>query len=225
MNGTTLVKYTGSEKQVTIPSNVTAIGDAAFSRTDITYVFIPTGVKTIGKEAFSFTGITRVNIPSSVTEIGDGAFRKCENLLSVTFSQPSSLKKINDVTFTFCTALYEINIPQSVTAIGEYAFNTTSINEITIPASVKSIGIGAFFSYLQENATTLRRITFEGKPSIAFENNLGLDKLRLGGGIETYTRTRNAAGVWTEWVKQTPAAPQQVPVQTPNQDTGGRQRR
>jgi hypothetical protein len=243
MNGTTLVKYTGSAKEVTIPSNVTAIGNSAFNQTAITYVQIPSsvtsigdgafstcwdltvvaiseGVKTIGVLAFSSTGLTRVNIPSSITSIDSNAFANCPNLYSVSFSLPSSVTKIEISTFNRCTALRDFKIPQGVTEIGEYAFLDTLINEITIPASVKSIGRAAFYSYRGGDSNTkLAKITFEGIPSINFQENLGLHLLRLGGGIETYTRTRNAAGEWTEWTKQTqtPAVPIQEPVQQPVQ--------
>jgi hypothetical protein len=242
MNGTILVKYTGNAKEVVIPSNVTAIGNSAFNQTAITYVQIPSsvtsigdgafnncqnltvvaiseGVKTIGVQAFNYNiGLTRVNIPTSVTSIGIGAFRDCHNLQSVTFSLPSKLTSISANTFNGCRELRYFIIPQGITEIGDWAFLGTVINEITIPASVKSIGAGAFTGlYTNEDNARLEKITFEGIPSIDLNKSLGLHLLRLGGGTETYTRTRTAAGEFTAWVKQTQTQTPAVQIQEPVQ--------
>jgi len=57
-----LLKYLGAGGKVTIPNDVTKIGD----------------------EAFHSTSLTGVTIPSGVTSIGDGAFAFCDNLTGVT---------------------------------------------------------------------------------------------------------------------------------------------
>ena len=65
-----------------IPSSVTRIGAAAFSRCNgLTSVEIPTSVTEIGDEAFKdCIGLTSVEIPTSVKKIGTSAFENCYNL-------------------------------------------------------------------------------------------------------------------------------------------------
>ena len=87
----TITKYTGSDTNVVIPSQidgktVTAIGNAAFrSQTKITSVTIPDSVKTIGNDAFNNCyKLTSVTIPDSVRIIGENAFLQCSGLTSIT---------------------------------------------------------------------------------------------------------------------------------------------
>ena len=86
----TLTKYSGSDTEVIIPSElggkpVTEIGIFAFALCDsLTEVTIPEGVTSIGNAAFSgCSSLTEVTIPKSVTSIGDAAFYNCEALTTV----------------------------------------------------------------------------------------------------------------------------------------------
>ncbi|MCR5256163.1 MAG: leucine-rich repeat domain-containing protein [Acetatifactor sp.] len=100
ISGNVLVKYKGTEKLVTIPSEVTCIAAEAFKgNTSIQNVVLPDNLKTVGEEAFMgckslelvvFNGglnaikdrafkdcpLELANIPSSVTEMGLDAFDK-----------------------------------------------------------------------------------------------------------------------------------------------------
>ena len=94
-----IVKYTGNDKEIIIPSDleghpVTSIGNRAFALcADITSATIPDGVTSIGKMAFYLcNGLREITIASSVTSIGDWAFAN--------------------------TVLAEAAIPDSVTSIG-----------------------------------------------------------------------------------------------------------
>ena len=82
-----------------IPSDVTHIGDGAFS---------------------GCSSLTSITIPSSVTSIDNGAFFDCSSLTSITI--PSSVTSIGDVAFSRCSSLTSITIPNSVTSIGYNAF-------------------------------------------------------------------------------------------------------
>jgi M6 family metalloprotease-like protein len=107
---------------VTIPANVTSIGESAFSGcTGLTSVTIENGVTGIGDFAFDgCTGLTEITIPESVTSIGGFAFYGCIGLTSITI--PESVTSIKILTFYGCTSLTEITIPESVTSIQEGAF-------------------------------------------------------------------------------------------------------
>ena len=70
---------------VTIPNNVTSIGDNAFSGcSGLTSVTIPNSVTSIGSVAFwGCSGLTSITIPNSVTSIGSAAFWGCSGLTSI----------------------------------------------------------------------------------------------------------------------------------------------
>ena len=151
----TITGYTGSERNVTIPSEiegkpVTAIGERAFSQNktltsvaipdsvtgigdyafymtwSLTSIEIPDGVTGIGKSAFYESGLENINIPAGVTTIGMGAFEDCFNLSGVTFEKDSKLTEIESGTFSCCVKLTSIEIPAGVTSIGIMAFNLCS---------------------------------------------------------------------------------------------------
>ena len=82
-NSSKLISYAGKNKNVTIPSNVTIIGDYAFASCYITNVTIPTSVTEIGIAAFNGNNLTTLVIPNSVTTIKQTAFAD-NNLEEVT---------------------------------------------------------------------------------------------------------------------------------------------
>lgn len=79
-----LFDYRGSGGDVVIPTNVTSIGNGAFSFcSDVTSITIPNTVTTIGIFAFNdCTSLASITIPNSVTSIGDYAFNNCSSLTS-----------------------------------------------------------------------------------------------------------------------------------------------
>ncbi len=86
----TLTAYLGTDKSVTIPSEidgypVTAIGDRCFlDNATLTDVTIPTGVTHIGWFAFSgCVALKSVQIPETVAAIDYGAFQNCDAKMTV----------------------------------------------------------------------------------------------------------------------------------------------
>lgn len=122
MEGTTLVKYRGTETDVSIPNTVEVIAESAFDDND---------------------DIKRVVIPDSVTTIEPYAFWGCDNLNTVVLGR--GLTEIGDYTFTNCKGLTQVTIPSSVDRIGIKAFaDCVNLTDITIPTEVKLIHETAF---------------------------------------------------------------------------------
>ncbi len=160
---------------ITIPDNVTSIGDWAFSDChSLTSITILNGVTSIGGSAFlRCVSLTSIVIPDSVTSIGSGAFVGCDSLgyneddnayylgnednpylwlrmvksrEITSFTIRKDTKFVGDYAFSGCDALTSVTIPSSVTSIGGGAFcNCSSLTNITLPDSVKRIGIQAFY--------------------------------------------------------------------------------
>ena len=104
-------------------------------------------VTTIGKRAFQNSRgyISGVTIPASVTLIGDSAFRDCEELVSLTFSERTEELTLGADAFSGCIALKEAVIPEGVTSLPRNLFaGCRKLRKITIAKSVKEIGDGAF---------------------------------------------------------------------------------
>ncbi len=149
--GITVTDYSGSDKDVVIPSkidgeNVTRIGDYAFNSCfRLTDVTIPTKVKRIGDYAFyNDLALKRISLGKNVTSIGNYAFAYCFDLTRITI--PAKVKKIGSYAFCECTSLAKVTIGKNVTSIGSKAFyKCTKLKSITIPSKVKMIGSSVFY--------------------------------------------------------------------------------
>lgn len=144
-------------------------------------ISIPNDVTAIGDYAFEYcTRVTSVSIPNSVTSVGYGAFSACDNLsaihienienwLGINFANnwdnplsrakhlyidgeeltdliiPNDITAINKCAFYNCESLQTVTIQEGVTSIGRNAFyGCSSLTSVTIPNSVTSIENGAF---------------------------------------------------------------------------------
>jgi hypothetical protein len=184
-NGTiTITAYSGPGGAVAIPSTingllVTSIREDAFDAcVGLTRLTIPNNVTSIGDSAFSGTSVTDATISNSVTNIGEHAFGSCSRLTAITvdalnsfygsldgvlfnknqtiliqcpggkagsYTIPNSVTRIGDEAFSGCASLTSVTIPNSVTCIGGGAFSgCASLTSVTIPNSVTSIGDEAF---------------------------------------------------------------------------------
>lgn len=123
MEGTTLVKYRGTEESVSIPSTVEVIGRSAFEGNEyVESVIIPASVEEIEPYAFwDCDSLKTVVLGKGLTEIGDFAFAGCKGLESV--SIPSNVRSIGIQAFADCVNMTDITIPSTVTNIHETAFD------------------------------------------------------------------------------------------------------
>lgn len=140
-----LVRYTGTEANVTIPDGVTSIGQGAFMQCScLESVVIPNGVTQI--EPFAFMAcayLQKVSLPDGLVSIGECAFRLCADLQSIVI--PLGVTKLSHSIFHSCTSLSSVTIPGSVRIIEKQAFcRCINLESITIPSKVKSVETGAF---------------------------------------------------------------------------------
>ena len=141
--------YYGTDTEIIIPETyrelpVTAIGNGAFRRMNLTKVTFHERLQTIGEEAFLKNQLTEIEIPASVTSIGLLAF--------------------------YQNALTKVTLHEGLQTIGAGAFALNNISEIEIPASVSSMGMKTFngsgLTKLKLNEGQLEEIGYA-----SFENN------------------------------------------------------
>lgn len=134
--------------EITIPSTVTSIGNAAFKSNPTTTIVWKPKNCSIGSDdsapfystdskvtSFTFgdsvqvipaylckwmNKIDTVVLPATVTSIGQAAFMYCKTIKSFVF--PQGIKTVATSVLEGCTALEEVMIPSSVTAINQDAF-------------------------------------------------------------------------------------------------------
>lgn len=81
-----LIRYEGSEAEVSVPEGVTVIGEEAFAGNEtLETVIVPEGVTTIGKKAFAgCKKLCSVKLPDSLTSMEKYVFSKCDSLTELT---------------------------------------------------------------------------------------------------------------------------------------------
>lgn len=195
-----LLEYRGKEREVILPREVRAIGEAAFIRSDIEKIVIPHGVSAIGQAAFqSCAHLTSVTIPGSVKTVGDAAFLGCEKLTEVILE--AGLETVGNNMFAMCTALKSVTIPASVKEIGQMAFvYCVSLEDLTLSSGIETIGSDSFGECRSLTAVAIPE-TVKEIGARAFVNCQKLAKAYLGKRTK-YARFFNRSFPKTTWVIQ-----------------------
>lgn len=135
-------------QQVTIPTTVTNIENAAFSRlsslTKVTFAKGGTEDLTIGYNAFNGTYITTFELPARTVELGaatsnsskGGVFSGCKKLTSFTLEKvtdeatgevkTSPIETLYNKMFYNCSVLASVELPETITALGNVYGSTYS---------------------------------------------------------------------------------------------------
>ncbi len=123
MEGSTLVKYRGTEKNVSVPDTVEVVGKGAFEdNANIELVVLPNSVKRIEEYAFWGCGkLDTVVLGKGLSEVGDYAFAGCKGLTQM--SLPSNVTSVGVQAFGDCVNLKDISIPPETVSIHESAFD------------------------------------------------------------------------------------------------------
>lgn len=163
-----LTKYNGWQRYVTIPEEVTAIGDNAFNNNDkIVRVTMTDNVKSIGYQSFrdcdnlyfvefsnalesignyafdSCDNYSSAVIPNSVLSMGSSVFEDCVSLTHVSLS--SQISSVPSRAFYNCSSLTSIDFPESVTTIESRSFyNCTNLTNVDLPSCLEKLGYGVF---------------------------------------------------------------------------------
>lgn len=112
IDGGTLVSYTGTENDITIPLGITSIGKDAFSgNNNLMRVYIPDEVVNIDYAAFeNCKNLTKVQLGDGVKSIGASAFSGCQNLTDINI--PKYVDNIGSAAFAACPNLSDISIDE-----------------------------------------------------------------------------------------------------------------
>lgn len=170
VEGTTLIKYEGTEATVTIPNYIETIGREAFENNgSLVSVQMPNSVTTIETGAFArCKNLCSVFIPASVSDIAPSSFAGCERLASITIdSNNDSYKCVDGTLLNYKgTRLVQVlagrvgnveksyTIPATVEKIDRYAFwGCDNIEKVQLNNYMTKIPAYAFSN--MENLTTV----------------------------------------------------------------------
>lgn len=130
---------------ISIPANITHIGDDAFRNCDnLTSVSIAEGIKVIGERAFKgCTSLGYLDLPTTLTSLGGGAFADCSQLRQVRF-MPSpngtKLTTVGDDLFNQCWNLNYVSLPDGLAELPKGIFASCGVVYLYLPSSLTSLG-------------------------------------------------------------------------------------
>lgn len=166
---------------ITLPPNLTKIGNWALNSTRIESITIPSGVKKIGTNAFAWTPIDSVVIPEGVTTLS-GTFNECWNLQSVTI--PASVTAFKDVpdsndpddgawgTFKNCWNLSVVNFSGTKAqwnniSKGPLTFKNSGVSKVNCSDGEIWLGATSSVSSVADAVTTIQNMTQPTKIAIS----------------------------------------------------------
>lgn len=210
-----------SLKTINIPSSIETIGEQAFQHCG---VLKTTGLETgtsnltsIGEEAFSSTMIKSISIPATCTDINKNAFTRCSKLQEInvdeenskyssedgilydknketlylypaaktgsSYTTPDSLKTIGAYAFEENQRLRDVTITDGVETIERSAFQGAGVETVIMPDSVTSIGELAFYNSKSLSEITLSK-NLKEIPDYIFYNCSSLSEVEIPASVK-----------------------------------------
>ncbi|MBE6630756.1 MAG: hypothetical protein E7624_07920 [Ruminococcaceae bacterium] len=178
-------------------TDITVIQKHTFFNTEnLATLTLPKNLEEIQLFAFYNTGVVDLVIPASVTTFGNSAFENAKSLKTLTFSPISLIAELGSTdegelsnVFKGTTSLETVALPNFLDAIGNHAFENSSVHTVTLAdpegfAELQIVGDYAFancpnlkgFDYLQ-NVTAIGEC--------AFLNDVNLELATIYDGLET----------------------------------------
>ena len=154
VSGKTLLKYTGTNKNITIPESITRIATSAFFGADIDTVAINAPQLTISSYAFYGSSLKSIQFSKSLKsiEIEKYAFAQCKNLQSANSDTTTETRNI-------------FYLPSTLVKLGEGAFSGSD--------KIKEI-------YFESVGWPTPLLSLSELPSKCFANCKALEKVYLG---------------------------------------------
>ena len=115
MDGTTLVKYTGTANTVSVSDTVKVIGEEAFAGNEyVKEIKLPDGLEEISYRAFAdCSSLEKITISDNVYKISSGAFSNCKSLKSLYLGK--ELCDLGYGVFAGCDSISEIVLSEKNT--------------------------------------------------------------------------------------------------------------
>ncbi len=191
-NGNVLVKYTGTDKEVTIPDHITVIGEEAFfENTTLECIEIPEGVEEIRHHAFyGCNNLKEIKLPDSVETIGNAAFAECDLLTDMAIG--NGITEMGNGIFSGCPLLSDIELAEDhptlccedgalMSADKTHLYevlNGSSMSVFDMPDTIETIGKYAFWG-----CSNLKMVELSGAlteiPAYSFSNCRGLQAITI----------------------------------------------
>lgn len=130
--------------------NVTTVGNAAFRDCGSFTLSSPTdvsGITSLGKYAFyNCDALTEVKLSPQLKVIASYAFERCDALVTVNWSELASLETIDYDAFRDCHLLHlgQFHVPSTVTTIGDFAFANVDVSEVWLPENPRYTTVNAY---------------------------------------------------------------------------------
>lgn len=191
-DGDVLIKYTGNDKEVTIPDGISVIGEEAFWENEtVEKVIIPEGVTQIRAHAFyGCSSLQEAEVSDSVERIGNAAFAECDQLQKVTLG--SGVREMGSGVFSGCPLLSDIGLDEehaylsvengAIMNAGHTrlyeVLNGSDLSVYDMPDTIETIDKYAFWGCDHINYVNLSDSLTE-IPAYAFSNCRGLSAITI----------------------------------------------
>ena len=157
--------------QVTIPDQITEIGDYAFHGSPkLTNVTFHEGIVKIGDHAFAnCLKLTSVRLPSANVELAGYVWSGCENVTSVSLPQGIHLSNHD----FYCCSIENLTVPEGVTEVPMMCFAGNELKSLSLPSTLERIDSCGFqnnpdlASVDLKNVKRLEHFAFMGCTSLA----------------------------------------------------------
>lgn len=173
-------------RTITLPQNLTVIGDYAFMGSGLREIIIPETVTSVGTGALrNCRGLISIAWPSSLSALPSGVLAGCISLLRL--SLPEGVAVLEEEALMGCANLMNLHLPQTLTTLEAHSLSgLTSLTSIALGANVSAIDPQSFM-----NCTALTGFTVD-EANPVFEAPDGVLCFTGDVGVVRYPQARKA---------------------------------